>query len=394
VSDPAASPPNSLPERPSLEHLRNQARRRLHGLREATPGAKLTEAQHQLARDYGFTSWPALKDHVEARERTVGAARYANLIGYYRHDPQIMTNAVASISAPRGRLMLRAVNGSEFILSERDGGRFELAGTPGWFRFEGSEDSPATALISHGETIVSRLERIDASSAQAMIEARKRAEEDQARPRKAIELDPARLERLTGHYMLPTGPALEVTVRGERLFAQVSGQPGVEIFPETETDFFYRILPAQLSFEVHGDRAMVVVLHQNGLAQRMARATAEEAEQVSTAIRNRLSEQQQPRTRIEVSAEALARCTGRYRLDAERVLIATAEGRHFFIEITGQPRLEVYPESETRFFWTVVAAQISFALDPREPRAIHAVLHQNGRDFPLPRIDDDGGPDA
>ncbi|MBO9575001.1 MAG: DUF3471 domain-containing protein [Sphingobium sp.] len=389
MSDPLpASHVKTLPERPSLEHLKNQARKALREIRATVPGAKLADAQLQIARAYGFSSWRALKSFVEAQ--AVPARRYPNLTGFYRHNQAIMANAVVSISEARGKLWLRAVNGATFALRREEDGRFALDGTESWFLFDGAETGPATALISQGKHHTFRLERVDAAAAQAIIEAGRQAEADQARPRTAIELPPEKLEPLVGHYMLPAGPAIEISVRNGGLFAQVSGQPAIEVYPESETDFFYRVLPAQLSFVIEGREAVAVILHQNGLAQRMGRATAEAAEQVSAPISNRLAEQQQPRTRVVVAQEALERCEGRYRLDAARILEATAEPGRFFVEITGQPRLEVYPESETSFFWTVVAAQISFVLDPAEPRAIHAVLHQSGRDFPLPRIDDEG----
>ena len=53
---------STLPARPSLEHLRKQAKDRL----QAMPGSKLAEAQFALARDYSFESWPKLVRHVEA----------------------------------------------------------------------------------------------------------------------------------------------------------------------------------------------------------------------------------------------------------------------------------------------------------------------------------------
>jgi ankyrin repeat protein len=57
-----------LPERPSLEQLRKQAREHLKALRAADPSAKLAAAQHALAREYGFDSWPKLVHHVEAMQ--------------------------------------------------------------------------------------------------------------------------------------------------------------------------------------------------------------------------------------------------------------------------------------------------------------------------------------
>lgn len=64
-SGPATS--RTLPPRPSLEFLRNEAKRRLDGLRADHPGAKLADAQFQLAREYGFASWRELKAEVERR---------------------------------------------------------------------------------------------------------------------------------------------------------------------------------------------------------------------------------------------------------------------------------------------------------------------------------------
>jgi hypothetical protein len=55
-----------LPSNPSLEHLRKQAKDRLGELRAQDAGAKLADAQHALAVEYGFTNWPALKAHVDA----------------------------------------------------------------------------------------------------------------------------------------------------------------------------------------------------------------------------------------------------------------------------------------------------------------------------------------
>src|ERR1051325_10432274 len=71
-----------LPEHPSLEHLKKQAKVLLDDLRSGNPVAheryrallsraapaapRLADAQLALAREYGFASWAKLKAHVEA----------------------------------------------------------------------------------------------------------------------------------------------------------------------------------------------------------------------------------------------------------------------------------------------------------------------------------------
>lgn len=52
----------TLPERPDLRHLKNQAK----DLLEAGGATSLAEAQFKIARKYGFDSWPKLKAHVDS----------------------------------------------------------------------------------------------------------------------------------------------------------------------------------------------------------------------------------------------------------------------------------------------------------------------------------------
>ena len=59
-------PLRRLPDRPSLEQLRKQAKEHLDPLRAADPSASLSSAQHALAREFRFESWPKLVHHVES----------------------------------------------------------------------------------------------------------------------------------------------------------------------------------------------------------------------------------------------------------------------------------------------------------------------------------------
>jgi ankyrin repeat protein len=79
----------SLPDNPDIRWLRKQAKRRLEELRKEDPQAQLARAQFELAQQYGFASWRALKAHVEAltldgqlfdAARTGDAARLAALL--------------------------------------------------------------------------------------------------------------------------------------------------------------------------------------------------------------------------------------------------------------------------------------------------------------------------
>jgi len=68
-----------LPERPSLEYLRKLAKDRLPELRRVNAGARLADAQLAVAREHGFTSWRALRAHLDRDRLEERAARVDRL---------------------------------------------------------------------------------------------------------------------------------------------------------------------------------------------------------------------------------------------------------------------------------------------------------------------------
>jgi ankyrin repeat protein len=64
--------PRLLPDRPNLRHLKAQAK----DLLNAGKATSITDAQFQVARLYGFASWPELKAHVDSLEE-VGQLKLA-----------------------------------------------------------------------------------------------------------------------------------------------------------------------------------------------------------------------------------------------------------------------------------------------------------------------------
>ena len=58
--------PEPLPDKPNLDWLRMEAKRRLGELRKSEPAARLASAQLEIARRYGFSSWRALKAHIDS----------------------------------------------------------------------------------------------------------------------------------------------------------------------------------------------------------------------------------------------------------------------------------------------------------------------------------------
>jgi len=79
--------------------------------------------------------------------------------------------------------------------------------------------------------------------------------------RKEITLPAATLSKYVGAYELAPGTTMTVTIEGERLMAQLTGQGKLPIFPQSETLFFLKAVDAQIEFAAD---AGSLVLHQNG----------------------------------------------------------------------------------------------------------------------------------
>ena len=90
-----------LPARPNLEFLKKEAKSLLDVLQQRDGAAQLADAQHALARDYGFASWPKLKAHVESLAVPVHpiVGRWiANVAQSKRHPANLFQRAIIEFS--------------------------------------------------------------------------------------------------------------------------------------------------------------------------------------------------------------------------------------------------------------------------------------------------------
>jgi hypothetical protein len=87
----------------------------------------------------------------------------------------------------------------------------------------------------------------------------------------------------------------------------------------------------------------------------------------------------QERKEIAVPAQILAGYVGSYELGPGFVLGVTLEGDQLSTQITGQPKVPIFAESETMFFLKVVDEGIEFFKNEKG-QVTHLVLHYDGRD--------------
>jgi CubicO group peptidase (beta-lactamase class C family) len=83
--------------------------------------------------------------------------------------------------------------------------------------------------------------------------------------RKEIALDASKLEPLVGVYELAPNFQLTITREGTSLFAQATNQSRFPIFAESETEFFLKVVDAQVTFVKDSTgKVNELVLHQGG----------------------------------------------------------------------------------------------------------------------------------
>jgi serine-type D-Ala-D-Ala carboxypeptidase/endopeptidase len=88
----------------------------------------------------------------------------------------------------------------------------------------------------------------------------------------AVTIDPKIYDAYVGKYQL--APGMEFVVRRDKdqLMVQLTGQPFYEVFSESETKFFYKVVEAQLRFvRNEAGEVTALILHQGGMDQEAAR---------------------------------------------------------------------------------------------------------------------------
>ena len=178
--------------------------------------------------------------------------------------------------------------------------------------------------------------------------------------RTEITVAPTTLERYVGTFALAPKMDVMVTLEGGQLMVQLSGQPKLPLFAESDTKFFLKVVDAVFEFFTDRQgRVTHLVLHQNGRDMDAPRTSDTVA----------------ARKEITVSSKILAQYPGTYELNKGFILAVTLEGDQLMVQATNQPKFPLFAESETKFFMKAVDAQIEFFKDDKGA-VTHLVLHQ------------------
>ena len=187
--------------------------------------------------------------------------------------------------------------------------------------------------------------------------------------RKEISVAPKILEQFVGTYQLAPKVNMMITIEGGQLISQVSGQGKVPLFATSETKFFPKVVDAEIEFG-KDDKGVVthLVLHQGGRDMKASRTSDKVVEHKE----------------IVVSSTILAQYPGTYELRQGFDLVITLEDNQLVSQATGQGKIPLYAESETKFFPKVMDAEIEFLKD-NKGSVTHLMLRQGAMETKAPR---------
>lgn len=160
-----------------------------------------------------------------------------------------------------------------------------------------------------------------------------------------IALDAASLDAVAGVYSFDKDTQRVFRRDGEFLSMQRTGRGPLVLKPMSPNEFFVPDTADWFVFQRDSTGKVTgVTYHQDGRALAHTRS----------------GEAPPPRIVAKIADAAFDAHAGRYQIDAGMVFEVTRVGSRYFVQPSGQRRVEIFPLSESRFFSRDVDAEISF----------------------------------
>jgi len=390
MPEPRAEPhaTRRLPPRPSLEHLKNEAKRRLQALRWLTPATKLAEVQHQVAREYGFANWRELKANVDRASGLPASPEDCAGLGDW-----------IGLFAGGSRVALHITPGEDGLTVTMDMPDYGFFGL-------GADD----VRLAGGRLSFTLLAPMPVGSSQSAYEARWDAAAERWIGEWTGHGVTLQLDFMRGAY--PPAPSIAgldgfwdgrlPSAKGPiRLsFRFKTDRHGTHAWLDSpDTNLIGR--PA-MRIE-RRDREVVVTMRTVAITGRLsADGQAIEGEFIKNGTARPLTLLRRPPgaaaplperpQAMEVAPEILERYAGLYMSALRTVLAVSVEDDRLFAQFTADggkavsgPKLDLVAASPTRFYWRVMDAALTFEQAP-DGRVLAAVMHQNGRASRAERI--------
>jgi CubicO group peptidase (beta-lactamase class C family) len=181
-----------------------------------------------------------------------------------------------------------------------------------------------------------------------------------------IKLDSEALKKYTGLYEHISGANIAIIEIDNKLYAQLPGQEKAEIFPMSETEFFYKVIEAYITFIKEDDSGKIT-----GLQFKQGNIVIDT---VKTDIRSK------EKKIAEVDPEIYKEYAGEYEFESGPVLTISTEDNRIFAQMTDHLYLEIFPMSETEFFYEEYDSVIEFVKD-EDGSVVGLIFEEFGEEY-------------
>jgi CubicO group peptidase (beta-lactamase class C family) len=187
-----------------------------------------------------------------------------------------------------------------------------------------------------------------------------------------ISLPEKDLAPLTGVYVNAAGDEVYITLQDGRLFAQPAGESKSEIKPVSAVEFFFTETPARAQF-LKDEKGAVT-----GLKVTARIGPVQSFKKTDKPL-------PAPRKEVKLDPAIYDQYVGEYELAPGFTVILSKEDGKLMGQATGQPKVELFPESETKFFLKVVDGQLEIVKDAAG-KVTGIILFQGGQRLPGKKI--------
>ena len=186
----------------------------------------------------------------ERKEVHIDPKIFDRYVGDYALAPKF----IIKVSREGDRFITRATGQGQVEIFPEDDHEFFAKVVNAQITFVTDKNGKATALILHQGGADRRAPRVEGAAA-AMA----------PKEHKGVHVDPKIFDGYVGSYQLAPGFSITITREGDHLYEQATNQKKVEIFPESEKEFFLKVVDAQITFVTDSQgHATELILHQGG----------------------------------------------------------------------------------------------------------------------------------
>ena len=179
-----------------------------------------------------------------------------------------------------------------------------------------------------------------------------------------ISIDSDHLNKLVGVYDFSDGSTRIITVTDNQLYSQRTGSSKIKLFPTKENTFSFENSFATIQFQENDDEIQAV------FTNRINKTKGVKTDKPIPA-----------HNAIQLDKGLLERYIGVYEIKPGFDITITLEDEKLMSQATGQQKVQIFPESETKFFLKIVDAQIEF-IKNENGNFESFILYQGGREIP------------